>query len=287
MKVIAFLNNKGGVGKTASVTTVAHIAATYSQKKVLLIDLDPQGNSSALYNDANIEELLSGLLQGKPVNTIAPSVENLLIDKTFDIHEAIRKTHYENLDIIPSYLTLAEVEERLKADILSPQQFRLANQLEKIKDEYDYCFLDCSPSISIININGLVAADEVYIPLKCDAWSAIGMCIARNLISTVTDYNRKLKLSGIFFTQWEGHKNVSQAVYGMLNGFVSEELLPITIRKSKLIEELSLMQKPLLAYDDQKGYSKITKEYIALTEYILSDFSGRVKIKQTYNNKTI
>uniref|UniRef100_UPI0011E841D7 ParA family protein n=1 Tax=Serratia marcescens TaxID=615 RepID=UPI0011E841D7 len=143
MKVIAFLNNKGGVGKTASVTTVAHIAATYFKKRVLIIDLDPQGNSTALYNDANIEEILAGLLQGKPTNTIAPSVENLLIDKTFDIHKSIKKTPYENLDIIPSYLTLAEVEERLKADILSPQQFRLANHLDKIQDEYDYCFLDC------------------------------------------------------------------------------------------------------------------------------------------------
>lgn len=287
MKVIAFLNNKGGVGKTASVTTIAHIAATHFNKRVLIIDLDPQGNSSALYNDANIEEILAGLLQGKPTNTFAPSVENLLIDKTFDIHKTIKKTPYENLDIIPSYLTLAEVEERLKADILSPQQFRLANHLEKIQDEYDYCFLDCSPSISIININGLVAASEVYIPLRCDAWSAIGMCIARNLIATVTEYNRKLKLAGIFFTQWEKNKIVSQAVYDMLNGFISEDLLPITISKSKLIEELTLMQKPLLAYDTKRGYSKITKEYIALTEYILSDFSGRSKLKQKYNSKTV
>lgn len=279
MKVIAFLNNKGGVGKTASVTTIAHIAATYFKKRTLIIDLDPQGNSSALYNDANIEELLCGLIQGTPINTLEKSVEDLLLDKSVNIHDTIRSTAYENLDIIPSYLTLSEVEERLKADILTPQQFRLANHLEKIQDEYDYCFLDCSPSISIININGLVAANEVYIPLKCDAWSTIGMCIARNLIDTVRDYNHKLKLAGIFFTQWEGQKKVSKTVYAMLDGFVSDQLLPITISKSKLIEEMTLMQIPLLNYDTKKGYSTVTKEYINLTEYILSDFARRKDIK--------
>lgn len=287
MKVIALLNNKGGVGKTASVTTIAHIAATHFKKRVLIIDLDPQGNSSALYNDADIIDLLSGLLQGQQNGNSQKSIEDLLINKSLDIHDTIKKTAYKNLDIIPSYLTLSATEEKLKADILSPQQFRLANHLDKIQDEYDYCFLDCSPSISIININGLVAADEVYIPLRCDAWSAIGMCIARDLIDNVTDYNRKLKLAGIFFTQWEGKKRVSQAVYGMLEGFVSKELLPITISKSKLIEELSLEQTPLLAYDTKKGYSKVTQEYIALTNYILSDVTGRQEIKQKYNNTTI
>lgn len=281
MKTIAFINNKGGVGKTASVTTIAHMAATLYNKKILIIDLDPQGNTSALYNDADIIEILAGLLKQIPINTISKSVEDLLIDSQIDVHETIKKTAYDNLDIIPAYLTLSEAEQRLKSDILTPQQFRLKAHLEKVESEYDYCFLDCSPSINIININGLVAADEVYIPLKCDAWSAMGMCIARNLIQTVTTYNFKLKTGGIFFTQWEGKKNVSQAVYDLLMSFVHDDLLPLTISRSKLIEEMTLEQKPLLAYDTKKGHSKITKEYIALTEYILSDTQAKINIKKS------
>lgn len=279
MKIIAFLNNKGGCGKTASATTVAHMVATKYKKRTLGIDLDPQGNYSSLYNNSDIIEILAALLKGKQPGTVSKSIEDLLIDSRLDIHDTIQHTGYDNLDIIPSYLTLSEVEEQLKADIRTPQQFRLLNHLKQIEDEYDYVFLDCSPSISIININGLVAADEVFIPLKCDAWSAIGMCIARNLIKTVATYNPKLKIGGIFFTQWEGRKNVSKTIYDMLTSCVGDELLPITIGKSKLLEELTLEQKPLMAYDSPSRPSKVTRDYLELTDYILADNSTRKKLR--------
>lgn len=126
------------------------------------------------------------------------SIEDALMDPKLDIHKCIIHTKYENLDIIPAYLTLAEVENRLQADITTPQQFRLRMQLEKIEDEYDYCLIDCSPSINILNINGLVAADEVYIPTKTDGNSCLGIAISYNLINTVQAYNPRLKVAGIF-----------------------------------------------------------------------------------------
>lgn len=271
MKVISFLNNKGGVGKTATTATVAHMLATLYNKKVLLIDIDPQGNCSSLYSQVKMIDLLSSLLRDVPTQNSEKTVEDLFLNADLNIHETIRSTDYKNLDIIPSLLTLSECEEMLKADIRTPQQFRLKKHLESINDEYDFCLIDCSPSINILNINSLVASDEVYIPLKCDAWSATGMCIAKKLVKTVQSYNSNLKLAGCFFTQWEGKKNVSQTTYELLEAFVPEYLLPITIAKSKLVEELSYVQKPLLEYDNGKVKSRVTKDYIKLTEYIMNN----------------
>jgi len=269
MKTIVFLNNKGGVGKTASVTTVAHMLATKYNQRVLQIDLDPQGNTSSLYDDMDIISVLRSMLTNSPIDNPEKTVEDLLINPSVDIHETIKHTKYSNLDIIPALLTLAEAEERLKADIRIPQQFRLKSHLANIQDEYDYCIMDCSPSISIININGLTAADAVYIPIRCDAYSAIGMCIAKNLMQTVKTYNHNLTLGGVFFTQWEGHKNVSKTVLELLQAFIPKDLLPMKIRKSVKMEELSFMQQPLLDYDPRVT-APVTKDYLALTEYIFT-----------------
>lgn len=115
MKTIIFLNNKGGVGKTASVTTIAHMLAEEFHKKVLLVDLDPQMNASCLYSEIDFVNLFSRIHSGEDVAPDTYSIEDLLLDPELDIHKCIRKTDYENLDIIPSYLTLSEAEERMKA----------------------------------------------------------------------------------------------------------------------------------------------------------------------------
>ena len=279
MKTICILNNKGGVGKTVTTTTVAHLLGEEHNKKVLVIDVDPQGNTTNLFGGADVIELLVSLLQGEAQKRDTLSVENLLIDATIDVHDCIRATEYKNIDIIPAFLTLSEVEEQLKADIRTPQQFRLKNHLEKIKDEYDYCIIDCSPSISLVNINGLASADEVFIPMRCDAWSAVGMCIATNLVETVKTFNPKLKVGGCFFTQWNGRKNISKEVYELLNKCVPDTLIPIKISVGKDAEEISFTQKPLGAYESRrKNKSKVLTDYMLLTEYIVSnDRKGFVK----------
>lgn len=268
MKIIVFLNNKGGVGKSASAITVAHMMATAYNKRVLIIDLDPQMNTTSMFSQVDFINLFRGVYKGT-VEKKERSVEDLLLDKDLDIHECIYKTDYENLDIIPAFLTLSEVEERMKADVKSPQQFRLRKQLSKLKDEYDFCIIDTSPSVSIINVNGLAAADKVYIPLRCDGGSLLGSSITVNLCENVAEYNSNLEIGGMFFTQWNGRKNVSKVVYDLLDEEFHSFLLPITIGTSKNIEEGSLMQKPLLAYDSGKKKSKITEEYLKLTEYII------------------
>ncbi len=268
MKTIIFLNNKGGVGKTASVTTIAHILASVHGKRTLLIDLDPQMNSTTMYSEVDFVKLFYNIYKGTCKKT-KKSVEDLLLDRNLDIHECIQHTEYDGLDIIPSYLTLSEAEERLKANVKTPQQFRLQRHLKAVQDEYDYCIIDSSPSVSIINVNGLMAADEMYIPLRCDGGSLLGVAIVMNLFETVSECNEGLKIGGMFFTQWNGRKNVSKSVYGLLEEIFGEYILPVTISTSKNLEESSLVQIPLLAYDKGKNKSRATEDYLKLTEYIL------------------
>ena len=268
MKTIIFLNNKGGVGKTVSVTTIAHMMATKYNKKVLLIDLDPQMNSTTMYSRVDFVKLFYNIYKGT-CERLEKSVEDLLLNRVEDIHECIQHTVYENLDIIPSYLTLSEAEELMKADVKTPQQFRLQRYLRGVQEEYDYCIIDSSPSVSIINVNGLVAADEMYVPLRCDGGSLLGVAIIMNLFEAVSEYNAKLKMGGMFFTQWNGRKNVSKSVYELLSEMFADYILPVSISTSKNLEESSLVQIPLLAYDKGKNKCKATQDYLALTELIL------------------
>lgn len=271
MKTISIINNKGGVGKTASVTTIGHMMATLYGKKVLLIDLDPQGNTSSRYSETEFIEIFLAIMERRPVESEL-SIEDVLLYPELDIHEAIKKTEYENLDIIPSHLTLSEVEERLKAEITSPQQFKLKSQLKKVENEYDFCLIDCSPSISILNINGLAASDEVYIPLRSDGDSCIGLAITRNLVETVSMYNPALHISGAFLTQYNNRKNVAREVYELLKEILPRydiPMLPIQIGTTKYLEENTFEQKPLLEVDNGKNKCSVTLAYMKLTEYII------------------
>lgn len=154
-------------------------------------------NSTMMYSDVDFVSIFNGICEGKATST-NKSVETLLLDRNADIHECIIHTNYENLDIIPSCLTLSEAEERIKGDVISPQQTKLKRHLKKVEDEYDYCIIDTSPSLSIININGLVAADELYIPLKCDGGSLLGVSIIMSILNVVKESNPGLKMGGMF-----------------------------------------------------------------------------------------
>lgn len=271
MKTIAFLNIKGGVAKTTSVTTLAHILATVHNKKVLVIDLDAQANTTSAFckADFNFEERIKRLLEGN-IYSMENSISKLLIDRNTDIHDCIRNTEYENLDVLPSDLQLTVIEKQMEADVSSPQQFRLKMQLDKIQDEYDYCLMDCSPSVSLINVNGLAAADEVYIPIRPDAYSLEGLAFAKNLVDTVSTYNPKLKLAGCFFTAWENY-SCPKYLYDILDKYLPNILLPIKINKTIRLSENTVLYEPLYQLDHGKNMSKATKAYLQLAGYMLAD----------------
>lgn len=271
MKVISFLSDKGGVGKTSSVTTIGHMMAAIHNKKVLLIDNDPQGNTSAVFTTTDFYKLFTNIMTGE-TGKKQLDVEDMYRDSSVDIRDCIRHTAYDNLDIIPATLTLSESEELLKADVRTPQQFRLKMHLEKIKNDYDYCLIDCSPNLNILNINALAASHEVYIPTRSDGGSLLGIAITVNLVQTVQAYNPQLKIGGIFFTQFQKHKNVCKTAYELVNRtpILSEYLLPITIGISKLLEENSYQQKPLLELDRGSRQSSVTEGYERLTGYMMA-----------------
>lgn len=269
-KTIAFLNIKGGVAKTATVTTVAHMLATIYDKKVLIVDLDAQANTTSMYcpMDENIAERIRRILNNE-IYAMENSIATLMSDPNKNIYDCIRHTEYSNLDIIPSDLQLTTTENVLKADTMMPQQFRLKAHLQQLKGEYDYILLDCSPSVGLININGLAAADEVYIPIRADANSIEGLAMAKNLVQTVSTYNPKLKLVGCFFIAWENNL-ACQFLYDLLEELIPEYLLPIKVGKSKFLSENTILQKPLYELDHGKNKSKATVAYLELTEYILN-----------------
>ncbi len=269
MKTIVCLNNKGGVGKTATVTTVAHMLATVHNKRVLVIDMDPQGNTSNLYGTTDFIALIKARMNKLDLPELH-SVGDLLINDELDPKEVIRNTNYVNLDLLPSYPTLAAIEEKLKADIKRPQQFRLFGQLQKIADQYDYCLIDCAPSLSILNINALVAADEVYIPTLADDGSLFGIELTiSELIAEVQRYTPNLKVGGIFFTRCKANYNVSKYARELLENVYADMMLPISINENVAVADCSHHHMPLLAYDPHKK-AKATRDYLALTDYIMA-----------------
>ncbi|MGF6990395.1 chromosome partitioning protein [Lachnospiraceae bacterium PM6-15] len=278
MKVLALLNIKGGVAKTTTVTTVSHLLAEKYNKKVLVVDLDPQANTTALFADEDYFQRFIEKANGNP-QTEDKSICNVLVGE--DVRESIMKTKYANLDIIKSDLRLAEIENMLKADVTVPQQFKLKRALDQVADEYDYCLLDCSPSINLININGLTVADEVYIPTRADGYSLDGVMLAQSLVETVAGYNTKIKVGGVFFTAWENH-NCHKTAYQLLEKILGDQLLPFRINKNKHLTENTMRQKPLLELD--KGQrTKATQAYVALTEYILA--KDKEKFVEEYKNR--
>lgn len=282
MKTICVINNKGGVGKSASVITISHMLSALFHKRVLVVDLDPQGNTSYRFSKRDYAAIFRTILTGKKDPDAPLSVGDLLEDAQLDPRDAIIHTKYENLDILPSDLSLSETEKRMLMDVVHPQQPRLKNQLKKIQDDYDYCIIDCGPSVSLLNINGLTAADEAFIPLRVDGDSCLGVAIVLNLIRMVQEYNERLEVGGIFYTQYDNRKGVSGDSYELMHHQFSDMILPIKIGCSKYMEENSFYQTQLLEVDPNQK-SPVTRAYVKLTEYIISP--NRSKFLKDYEKE--
>lgn len=267
MRKIANVNIKGGVGKSATTTTVGHMAATLYNEKTLLIDLDPQGNTTSQFKGEDYLEDFKKQLNGE-IEIIENSLGDLLLYKDKDIHDCIRSTKYDNLDIICADMRLVSIEETMRANVTSPQQFKLQRHLAKIEDEYDYCFMDCSSIENLINTNALMCADEVYIPTRTDGNSIEGVLKALKMIDEIQDYNPKLNIGGCFFTCYDSKKSISRDLLRLLEDS-DVYLIPIQIGITTYLERNSTERKPLLELDKAMR-SRATKDYIKLTEYILA-----------------
>lgn len=242
-KIIGLVNQKGGVAKT---TTALHLAiglAEILEKKVLLIDLDPQGNASGSmglnYEDFQNKNIYHAILEKK------------------SLKEVIYKTNYKNLDIAPSTLDLAAVDMELSTAMA--REYKLKKILQTVKSDYDYILLDCQPSLSLLTVNALTAMELCLIPIQAEIYAINGVEQLFRTVEMIKDnLNDKISIMGIFFTmidlRTKLHKEVEQALRENISDYLLDTVIPKSIkvpesvRAEKSVMELYPDSKASLAY---------------------------------------
>ena len=188
MKTISIINLKGGVAKTLTADSMAHVLATLHNKRVLLVDNDKQGNTSKAFGVHSYDD---------------KSISDVLTARRLDPREVIKKTRFENIDVMPANMTLIRANMEVLMDSTRPQQTRLRSALNTIAAEnlYDFCIIDNAPDINISTINALVASDDVIIPIKIDKYAFDGLEELKEQIEdTRDDLNPRLRLAGCLIT---------------------------------------------------------------------------------------
>lgn len=247
MRTIAFMIPKGGVGKTVSSVNFAYVLATDYKKKVLLVDLDPQGNASRAY--------------GVVADDV--SVSTLLVDKTADVKEAIYHTQYPNIDVIPANLSLIKANQAVLLDSTSIQQTRLRKHLKAVQGEYDFCIFDCPTDISLSTLNAFAMADDVLIPMRVDLYSFDAINKVASIVEDMEDFNDNLKITGCFVTMFQKN-NLNRKGLELLK----QQPFPVfdtPIRHTVKVAE-STYDRPLCAYAPN---STAAQDYKALVDEFL------------------
>ena len=249
MKILAICNQKGGVGKT---TTSINLAASLAhlKNKVLLIDTDPQANAT------------SGV--GVDKATISQSIYNILVDEV-DINDVIVKTAYENLDIVPSSIALAGAEVELVSAISREQ--RMKNAISEIKEDYDYVVIDCPPSLGLITLNSLTAADGVIIPVQTEYYALEGLSQLMNTFNIVRKHlNSKLDIFGVLLTMTDSRTNISNQVAEQVREHFKDKAFDIVISRTVRLSEAPSFGEPIIEYAKN---SNGAKQYLSLAKEVV------------------
>ncbi len=245
-KIIAIANQKGGVGKTTTAVNLC-CALKMKGKRVLLLDCDPQGNSSS----------------GMGVDKHSTPSAYELITKTADILDCIRKTPYG--DVIPSNKELSGATVELVNKVR--REYVLKDALQLIYNDYDYIFIDCPPSLELLTLNALVAADSVLIPMQCEYYALEGIA---DLMTTIKLCNKRLnpslKIQGIVLTMYDSRTNLTQQVAFELKEYFGGKVYETVIPRSVRLSEAPSHGKPGVAYDKigkgSRAYMRLAEEFL-------------------------
>ncbi len=248
-KAIAIVNQKGGVGKTTSAVNLAAAVGNYGYR-VLLVDADPQGNAT------------SGL--GINKRDVKKSSYDIIITGTA-AKEVIVRTSFKGLDIIPSNMELAGAE--LELVDTENRENRIRNALAPIKNDYDFIFIDCPPSLGLITVNILCAVDTVIVPIQCEYYALEGLSQLMNTVRQVKRlYNPLVDLEGVLLTMYDGRLNLTQQVVTEVKRFFPQKVFSSVIPRNVRLSEAPSFGKPVYYYDrSSKGslaYDEFAKEFL-------------------------
>ena len=249
-RIIAIANQKGGVGKT---TTAINLSACLAErgKKVLSVDMDPQGN------------MTSGL--GMDKNSVETTIYDLIIGET-DIEGVINKNVIENLDIIPTSIDLSGAEIELLDQ--EGKEYILRKALHDIKNKYVFIIIDCPPSLSILTINAMTAADSVLVPIQCEYYALEGLSQLIHTVELVKNrLNNELKIEGVVFTMYDARTNLSLQVVENVKDNLEQNIYKTIIPRNIRLAEAPSYGMPINHYDPKSAGAE---SYLKLADEVIS-----------------
>ena len=248
-KIICIANQKGGVGKT---TTAVNLSASVAQlgKRVLLVDMDPQGNTTSSL--------------GVNKNKLESSVYDVLINDV-DVADAIRDTMINTLKLLPARVELAGAEVEL-VNLLAREQ-RLKNAIAPVRDQFDYIFVDCPPSLGLLTLNALNMADTLLVPIQCEYYALEGLSQLMNTVKLIRrNLNPRLEVEGVVLTMYDGRTNLSQQVVGEVKRFFKNKVYDTIIPRSVRLGEAPSFGLPITLYAPKStgaaAYSTLAEELV-------------------------
>lgn len=261
-KVIAIANQKGGVGKT---TTAINLAASLAilEKKILLVDADPQANAT------------SGV--GIEPSQVEYSIYDCMLNETHP-RDAVLNTSTPNLDIIPSHIDLVGAELELVSRIR--REFVIKNFIEQIKDDYDFVFIDCLPSLGLITVNALTAADSVLIPIQCEIFALEGLQKLKNTINLVrAQINPALEVEGIILSMYDKRLRLANIVVEEVRDHSIDRVFETVVHRNSKIGESPSAHVPVVMYDaTSKGsfnFLNLAKEFLEYNGQDIHEFTKK------------